>query len=141
MGGDMAYMSQEKKKEIAAELKKVIPQGWKYSLGVRDHSTLELTISQAPIDLVTEYLAKARLREINRGLEPYNEGTGTHAQVNPYWLDEYFEGERLAQIKAIFQAMNNGNHDRSDAMTDYFDVGWYVTINFGRWDRPFKVAA
>jgi hypothetical protein len=25
-------------------------------------------------------------------------------------------------------AMNSGNHDNSDIMSDYFDVGWYVSI-------------
>ena len=31
--------------------------------------------------------------------------------------------------------MNVGNHDNSDPMTDYFDVGWYISVNLGRWDK------
>jgi hypothetical protein len=34
-----------------------------------------------------------------------------------------------------------GNHDKSDVMTDYFNVGWYIDINIGKWDKPYKVAA
>jgi hypothetical protein len=34
---------------------------------------------------------------------------------------------KAAQIE-LRDAMNNGNHDNSDIMSDYFDVGWYVSI-------------
>jgi hypothetical protein len=32
-----------------------------------------------------------------------------------------------------------GNHDRSDIQSDYFDVGWYVDINIGRWNKPYAL--
>jgi hypothetical protein len=38
-------------------------------------------------------------------------------------------------------AMNDGNHDRSDIQTDYFDVGWYVDVNIGRWNKPYILEA
>lgn len=131
----MAYIGQDKKKEIAAELKKIIPEGWKYSLGIRHHSTLVLTISEAPVNLIAERAEMAKRRQQD------NVWTGdeTYMQVSPYWLDTKFEGERLEQMKAIVDALNNGNHDRSDIQTDYFDVGWYIDIKFGRYDKPFKV--
>lgn len=134
----MAYMSQQKKKEIAVELKKVMPCGWKYSLGVDHHSTLVLTISQAPVDLVAEYAAHAirRGKTINAA-EIY--ANAKSISCNPYWFEDQFEGERLDQMLAIRSAMNSGNHDRSDISTDYFDVGWYIDINFGRGDKPFRV--
>lgn len=133
----MAYMSQEKKKTIAENLKKVMPKGWKYSLAVRHHSTLVLTISECPIDLIAEYTARAKSRKP----DTYWTGDEKHITVNPYWIDDQFEGTRLEQMKSIFAVMNDGNHDRSDIQSDYFDVGWYSEICFGRWNRPFKVAA
>jgi hypothetical protein len=42
-------------------------------------------------------------------------------------------------LQEIMPLMNAGNHDRSDIQTDYFDVGWYVDVNIGRWDRPYQV--
>jgi len=24
-------------------------------------------------------------------------------------------------------------------MTDYFDVGWYISVNLGKWDKPYIV--
>ena len=133
----MAYMSQEKKKEIAANLKKVMPHGWKYSLGVNHHSTIVLTISEAPIDLIAEFNDVCRRNFNNRGndFQPARESI----QINEFYLDRQFEGKRLEQMQAIKAVLNTGNHDRSDSQTDYFDVGWYVSINFGRWNKPFKV--
>lgn len=130
----MAYMSQEKKALIAADLKKVMPQGWKYSLGVDHHSTIVLTISEAPVDLIAEWNRVTKERRDERFYQPAKD----YIQVNPYHFENAFEGERLEQMKRIKEALNQGNHDRSDVQTDYFDVGWYVSINFGRWNKPFK---
>jgi hypothetical protein len=33
--------------------------------------------------------------------------------------------------------MNQGNWNRSDVQTDYFDVGWYCDINVGSWNKPY----
>ncbi len=30
-------------------------------------------------------------------------------------------------------------YDNSDIMTDYFDVAWYVDINIGKWNKPYKL--
>ena len=53
----MAYIDQTKKAKIAANLKKVVPAGWKYSLAVRNHSTIVLTISAAPVNLIAELVS------------------------------------------------------------------------------------
>ena len=37
--------------------------------------------------------------------------------------------------------MNDGNHDRSDPQSDYFDVGWYVDVNIGKWNKPYTLVA
>lgn len=134
----MAFMSQDKKKIIAAELKKVMPKGWKYSLAVRHHSTIILNISAAPIDLIQGYNERATENQKRKGMT-YT--PSTYAQVNEHWLDTQFSGDLLKTFEAIKTALNNGNHDRSDIMTDYFDVGWYVSIHIGRWDKPFQVIA
>jgi len=33
--------------------------------------------------------------------------------------------------------MNIGNFDKSDVQTDYFHVGWYMSVNLGKWDKPY----
>jgi hypothetical protein len=114
---EMAYMFPERKAILAAELKKVMPKDWKYSLSVRHHSGIVCTIQSAPVDLVAE--------------------NGGRDDVNVYWYKEHIKGESLEVIEKIVAALNVGNHDNSDPMTDYFDVGWYVYLQFGKWDKPF----
>ena len=122
-----AYMNQERKAIIAAELKKVIPKGWKWSLGVRHHSTIVLTIAAAPIDLLA-------------GQKHAITGTrGGHLQLNVYHPESHFQGDLLVIFREIIAAMNTGNWDKSDSQSDYFNVGWYVDVDIGKWDKPFKV--
>lgn len=122
----MAYITQEQKKEIAALLKPVMPKGWKYSLAIRNHSTIVLTISSAPIDLI-------------RIFKPDSENT--YLPLNPYWVTRDLEDN--PDLKAIFEkilaCLNTNNYDNSDTQTDYFDVGHYVDINLGKWNKPFLV--
>ena len=68
----------------------------------------------------------------------------TYRQINGYYPENYENSDILEEIMTI---INDGNHDNSDIMTDYFDVGWYWDINVGDWDKtyvltgPTKVAA
>jgi hypothetical protein len=58
--------------------------------------------------------------------------------VNPYWFHDHFDGKSKEFLKEVLAAMNEGNHDRSDIQTDYFDVGWYVDVNVGKWDQSYQ---
>lgn len=127
----MAYMNQEKKAVIAAEVKKVIPSSWKWSLAVHHHSTLILTISAAPVDLIREHLPS----------EYINPDKDHYLQLNEFHLEHAYKGELLAIFTRIKDAMNTGNWDKSDIMTDYFNVGHYVNIHVGKWNKPFQVLA
>ena len=130
----MAFMNQDKKAAIAAQLKAVMPAGWKYSLRVSDHSTLRLLIASAPVDLLN---ARPDDAEIRAG---YRINTsGNYRGINLYHLDAEFSGDLLATFEAIRNAMNLGNHDNSDVQRDYFDVGHYISIDIGAWNKPFKV--
>jgi hypothetical protein len=124
----MAFMNQERKKRIAEDLKKVIPADWKYSLKVRNHSTICLTIRQAPVDLLQE--ARNAGANIDKASMEYG--------LNPYYWDKLDWSPKVRKaLQGIFDAMYKGNHDNSDPMTDYFDVGWYVDVQIGEWDNPF----
>lgn len=128
----MAYMDQERKAKLAANLKQVVPAGWKYSLAVRNHSTIVMNISAAPVNLIAAF----------KPSEYFNPKTATHADVNPYHYEKHFADETVSEVfSKIFTALNDGNHDRSDIQTDYFDVGWYVDVNIGRWNKPFQYLA
>ena len=129
-GNDMAYMSQDHKARIAAELKKVVPKGWKYTLAGRHHSTIVMTIASAPVDLIA---AQKRIDDHDRKRK--------YVQVNERHPEHNFDGALLEIFEKILAALNLDNHDRSDLMTDYFDVGHYVDLNIGRWNKPFVATA
>lgn len=124
----MAYMDQDKKRVIAAAVKAVMPQGWKYSLAVRDYQVIVCTIRRAPFDLMAA-LAKSEF------------GRTDHRDLNPYYIREEFDDECVADVfERIVSALNTGNHDRSDSQRDHFDIGHYVNIKIGDWDKPFIYA-
>ena len=60
------------------------------------------------------------------------------AQVNHYHIDRLYSGELASFLNELRSAMMDGNYNNSDAQTDYFDVGWYIAINLGSWDKPHK---
>src|SRR5574343_486097 len=128
----MAYMNQELKKELAPKIKSILDKyGLKGSLSVRHHSKLVLTIRQGKIDFITNYNEHATMRH-------YHEKTDC-LDVNTYWYMESFSGKALEFLSEVIPAMNIGNHDNSDIMTDYFDVGWYIDVRIGDYDTPYKL--
>jgi hypothetical protein len=125
----MAYMNQEKKAELAKEIAKVMPTNWKYTLKVRHHSTLVLTIRQADANLIAENLV---VKERFANEHP------VYRDLNEHNLQGEYSGKLLKIFESIKSAMMVGNHDRSDIQSDYFDVGWYIDINIGEYNSPFK---
>ncbi len=133
----MAYMSQEKKKQLAVTIKAICKTyKVKASLSVHHHSTLVLTIKSGPIDFVGNFNKVLATRSVPEYVKPIE---GSSLDVNPYWFKEHFSGTALMFLTRIMAAMNVGNHDRSDISTDYFDVGWYVKVSVGQWNKPYVV--
>lgn len=120
----MAYVSKEMKAEIVKAVKEVLPKDWKATFGVTNLSTLVMTISKAPLVLEDTF-------------------TGVSTEYNNYTLNHYSfknrcKDEKVTEIlEKIIKAINCLNHDNSDVMTDYFDVGYYVVIQFGSWKKDF----
>lgn len=126
----MAYYTQDKKKAVAPKIKNILNRyGLKGSLSVRHNSTVVLNIRSGKLDLLMNYNANARDDSdvVSRG----------YMDVNPYHYKKHFSGVALTCIDELMTTLNGGNHDRSDIMTDYFDVGWYVDLNIGSYDSPY----
>lgn len=131
----MAYMSQENKAKIAPAIKAILKKyNVKASLSVRNHMTLALNVKSGSIDFIGNF---------NKTVEAQPGGfrNGTPAegslQVNPYWFQDHFDGVAKKFLKEVLEAMNMGNWDKSDSQSDYFNVGWYVDVNIGKWDTPY----
>jgi len=127
----MAYMSQEMKKTIAANLKPVLKKyGVKGSLSVRNHSTIVLNLKSGGIDFLGDFgtTEDARKDAKRFGID-----------VNPYWFHEHFTGVAKKFLEEAFDALKSaGHYDNSDAQIDYFDTAYYYRINVGKWNKPYQ---
>lgn len=131
----MAYMSQERKKALAPAVKAILKEyGLTGALGVNHHSSLVLTIRSGPVDFIG-------LREINHHGRDVETSVPTYIQVNTYHIESHYNGKAQEVLTKLYDAMMVGNHDNSDMMSDYHDVGWYVDINVGKWDVPYVLEA
>ena len=136
----MAYMSQTRKAEMSPAIKAICKKyGVKASIGVQHHSTLVLNIQASEIDFIGS---------INRVMSQhprFNEreyrAIKDSCNVNVYRYSEQFDGVALEFLSEVIPAMYVGNHDNSDSQSDYFDVGWYVDVNVGRWNKPYLLTS
>jgi hypothetical protein len=130
-------MSQERKAALAPAIKAICKKyGVKATIAVRHHSTLVLNIKGGKIDFIgnsNEVCAR----------DPYNRHRGwtpndqQYDRVNPYHYRNHYDGAALQFLSEVIPAMMVGNHDNSDIQTDYFDVGWYIDVNIGDWNKPY----
>ena len=116
----MAYISQEKKKELAPKIKAVLKKyGVKGSISISHHSNLVVRLKEGKVDLYGEKTSPS--------------WCGSHGSdsVITYWINAHHPGKSRDFLNELKAAMNDGNWDKSDAMTDYFNVGWYSDIVVG----------
>jgi len=115
----MAYVSQEMKKELAVDIKKVLKKyGCKGNIGVKNHTSLYVDVMEGPI----------------------NFGSGTHGdwhhQINTYWIDDHWSGVAKDFLKELLTAMKGKNYFcNDDIQTDYFCRSHYTDINVGKWNN------
>ena len=111
----MAYVSKELKAKVAGLLKEAFPgtakaRGFKYSLAVRHHSTLVLTISEGTVDFIGNYLEMCKEKPgFNKDHEPV-----TSIQVNNYHMDSWFSGQALDILTKMNKILNVDNYNNSD---------------------------
>lgn len=132
----MAYMDQANKKRLAGLAKKALSK-WpavKWSVAVRNHSTVVLTVNEGDLDFLAgvasegPHLDSLRKRLAERG----------DTEVQHYTIERDWAGDARAFLLAARTALETGNHNRNDAQSDYYDVGWYIKIQIGRFDRPYR---
>ena len=133
----MAYMNQERKAQLAPAIKAVLKRyGMKGSIGVRNYSSLVVTLKEGQLDLIGE---------ANRFNREYAERTGQrfypvtgNYQANAYRPDQYADNLIGRFFRELTAAMRGDLwYDRSDIMTDYFDTAYYLDINVGKWNQPY----
>ena len=141
----MAYMNQDKKKSMMPQIKAVLKKyDMKGSVSVNNHSTLVVSLKSGSLDLIA---AANKYNEKVCEWRGWARSTiSDYYQINPYHCVDNMreiEEEKIADFyEELLGAMNGvgskySNHDNSDIQTDYFDVGWYVDVNAGIWNKPY----
>lgn len=133
----MAYVSKEDKVKIVAAVKAVLPKNWKATFAVNNGSTIVMTIKSTPLTL-EEILGKEACDELN----DYHRFDGVlgYVDINHHRLDRDIKDDFARSIlEKVVDALNTDNYNNSDIMTDYFDVGHYIDLQFGSFDKPYLV--
>lgn len=134
----MAYMNQDKKKALAPAVKAVLAKyNVKGTLGVNNYSTLVLNIKEGALDFIGAANAENKATAERTG-RPFYEVKDNY-QVNPYYAHESSNKKIASFFKELIAAMKGDIwYDNSDIMTDYFDTAYYLDINVGQWNKPYK---
>ncbi len=109
----MAFISKERVKEVREELKKTFP-AFKFSVRVDGYTAIRVTLLSGPVKFIES----------------------DYSGINHFYPEKYDHADVL---KGMIEIINKGNYTRHDHGMDYADVGFYVTINQGAWDRPYVV--
>lgn len=120
----MAYVSQEKKKQLAPAIKAVLKKyGMKGSIAVKHHSSLVVNIKEGALEF------------------DHSHGEG-YTQVNEYWIGENYKGKAQRFLSELVAAMKGPEYFcEDDIQTDYFFRSHYTDINIGSWNKPYVQTA
>lgn len=138
----MAHFTKEQKKAIAPKIAEIGKKyGVKATLAIRHHSTVVLNIASGEIDFIgnaketeaNDPYAQAQLDRLNGGKSMIED----YIDVNQYHMDKHFTGKALEYLEEVYKVLMTGNYNNDDVQTDYFDRGWYVDMNIGKWDKPY----
>lgn len=114
----MAYISKEKTAEIRANLKQEFPE---MRFGVRrdNYGCLHVSIFKSPYEFRNEQQVRM----------------GGSFPVNHYYPAQWNHADILQRIIDI---CNDGNWNNSQPEVDYFNVGWYLSLQLGNWKTHFE---
>jgi hypothetical protein len=118
----MPYITSDAVKAKRAEIIAALPrkEGWKVSV-TRDHgSTIRIVLLEGPV--------------------PLTAAANGYEQVNPYHAEEWAPSAKAAAIlRKVLKIAFAGNRTLYED-SDYGNIpAFYVNLNVGKWDLPYKV--
>ena len=129
----MAFISQQDKKTLAPAFKAVFKKyGLKGTISIQHHMTLCANVSAGRLDLIGAAAQVGDFR--SSGYYQANAYRPTNEKYKDINIDifNFYEDLKKAMKGAIW-------FDKSDIMTDYFHTAYYMNINIGRWNKPYKL--
>lgn len=145
-------------KIVKTNLKKEYPQ-CKFSVQIKRYSggqSLNVSLMEAPFEAMVNKGSIINNEFVSMEAQGYK--FEKYAQLNQYQFnnpykfqsacarctpDGWNNGAILTQegwdcMKKAYQLVKSYNFDDSDGMIDYFNTNFYLDLNIGRWDKPFK---
>lgn len=136
----MAWVTKENLESKKPVIKAILKEyGLKGSLSGTNSYTMKLTITSGKIDFIGNYLETVKVMHDYEKNHLNGVAENQCVDINPYWYQEHFSGMPLEALQKLVGAMKEGNHDRSDIQSDYFDVGWYIGISIGKYNKPYEL--
>lgn len=131
----MAYINAEETRSIRNALKAKYPakDGWKFSVRNSNHTSVHVSIMKAPL----KFTPKERGPGVRDLLAENVEVVGRWG-INHHHLYTYNHSEVLEDILNVINTADKQNFDKSDIQSDYFHVGFYVTMEVGTWEKPYE---
>ena len=131
----MAFISQQDKKTLAPAIKAVFKKyGLKGTIAIKNNMTLCANVSAGRLDLI------GAADQI--GGRPWRNHyqANAYGATNPKYKDinidifNFYEDLKKAMRGSLW-------FDKSDIMTDYFHTAYFLDINIGQWNKPYKLLA
>lgn len=134
-------------KDIAAIVRAHCKKRWpgvKFSV-TSNHSHIDIAILAGPFSPWADINAPELAQEIafrkaeNRFFDPEEIIRRGNVQVNHYGINENILLSKTAKaiLSDVCDLTQSYNYDNSDISTDYFDTRFYLSLEIGRFDRPF----
>lgn len=122
----MAYISTDEVRTIRNDLKEAFPE-FKFSVRYEQNSKSSITvvIKSGPVKFVDTMSFDGR---VDNG----------YMALNHYHLGNYDHSDILQQIMAV---VNKKNYNNSQIEYDIHDVGFYVNLYQGEWNKPYVVTS
>lgn len=139
----MAYVTEQIITKARTALKALNKEyGVKSTLSGKGESKLCLTIAEGKIDFIGNYCENAVAKRIQHDTQQvikWVQREGNVSVNNHYYLDSSFNGIALEYLQKAKAIMYADHWDKSDSQGDYFNCAYYVGMQVGKWNKPYKL--
>lgn len=142
-------------KQVKQQLKKEYPT-CVFSITIERYSmgqSLHVSLMQSDFKIIRDFkdIPEIAFLNIGRGYtveqikerqkEKYHQ-LNHHFSNEEYDPDKWNNGVFLTKeghdlFKRVCEIINQYNYNDSDIQTDYFDVNFYLSLNIGKWNKPY----
>lgn len=131
-------------KEIAKEIRKVLKEtfwkDFKFSV-TTDRNAINMEILEWPIDFYTkEYLEAEKNKDWDTMQKLKEKEWKTFFKMNDdkIYKEHTYYTEKWREILDLVEKIHElYNYDKSDSMTDYFDVNYYWQVRIWKWNKAY----